>query len=65
VLSPDAVLTRHAQAIAGFAWGFTIHRQDITFAQPAALGSQAWDSHLDLLRTSYPDWIFDCGYFSA
>ena len=26
---------------------------------------QAWDSHLDLLRTSYPDWVFDNGYLSA
>jgi hypothetical protein len=24
-----------------------------------------WDSYLDLLRTSYPDWIFDSGYLSA
>ena len=64
-VSPDAVLTRHVQAIAGFSWGFTINHQDITFARPAALGPQAWDNHLDLLRTSYPDWIFDSGYLSA
>ena len=64
-ISPDAVLTRHVQAIAGFSWGFAIHHQDITFARPAALGPGAWDSHLDLLRTSYPAWIFDSGYFSA
>jgi hypothetical protein len=64
-VSPDAILTRHVQAIAGFSWGFTIHHKDITFACPAGLGPQAWDSHLDLLRTSYPDWIFDSGYLSA
>ena len=64
-ISPDAVLTRHVQAIAGFTWGFTIDHQNITFARLAGLGPQAWDSHLDLLRTSYPDWIFDSGYFSA
>jgi len=44
-VSPDAVLTRHVQAIAGFSWGFTINHQDITFARPAALGPQAWDNH--------------------
>jgi hypothetical protein len=64
-VSPDAVLTRHVQAIAGFSWGFTIKQQDITFALPAALGPEAWDSHLDLLTTDYPDWIFDSGYLPA
>lgn len=64
-VAPDAVLTRRVQAIAGFSWGFTIDRQDITFTRSAALGPQAWDSHLGLLRTSYPDWIFDSGYLSA
>ncbi len=62
---PDAVLTRRVQAIAGFSWGFTISHQDITFAAPAALGSEAWDSHLNLLRTSYPSWSFDSGYLSV
>lgn len=49
----------------GFAWDFTINHQDITLARPAALGPEAWDSHLDLLRASYPDWIFDSGYSAA
>jgi hypothetical protein len=64
-VSPDAVLTRHVQAIAGFSWGFTISQHDITFALPAAQGPEAWDSHLDLLRTDYPGWIFDRGYLPA
>jgi hypothetical protein len=54
-VSPDAVTTRHVQAIAGFSWGFTITHGDITFAPPAALRPEAWDSHLDLLRTDYPE----------
>ena len=62
---PDAVLTRHVQAITGFSWGFTISQQDITLARPAALGPQAWDSHLTLLTSSYPGWRFDGGYLSA
>jgi len=59
------VLTRHVQAVAGFSWGFTITRQAFVFARPAAAGPQTWDSHLGLLRASYPDWIFDSGYLSA
>jgi hypothetical protein len=59
---PDAVLTRQVQAVAGFSWGFTVSHEDITFTPPAALGPQAWDGHLDLLRASYPDWAFDSGY---
>ena len=61
-VSPDAVITRHVQAIAGFNWGFTITDGGIAFARPAALGPADWDSHLDLLRTDYPGWTFDNGY---
>jgi hypothetical protein len=64
-ISPDAVLTRHVQAIAGFSWGFSITGDLIALSQPAALGPQAWDSHLDLLRTSYAEWTFDAGYLDA
>jgi hypothetical protein len=28
------------------------------------LGPEAWDGHLDLLRTSYPAWTFDAGYLA-
>ena len=62
---PDAVLTRRVQAVAGFSWGFTINHQDITLAPVAVLGSEAWNSHLNLLRTSYPSWNFDSGYLSV
>jgi hypothetical protein len=61
-VSPDAVLTRRVQAIMGFSWGFTINQQDMTFTPPATLGAETWDTHLELLSTSYPDWIFDSGY---
>jgi hypothetical protein len=64
-ISPDSVVTRRVQAIAGFTWGFVIEHRDMTFAQPAALGPKAWDNHLDLLRTGYPDWIIDSGYLTA
>lgn len=64
-VSPDAVLTRHVQTVTGFSWGFTINKQVITLTQPAALGPEAWDGHLHLLRTAYPDWTFDSGYLPA
>lgn len=64
-VSPDAVLTRHVQAIAGFSWGFTISQQAIIFARPGVLGPETWDSHLGLLTASYPAWAFDGGYLSA
>jgi hypothetical protein len=64
-VSPDAVITRHVQAIAGFSWGFAVTGADIMFAPPAALPPQAWDRHLDLLRTDYPQWTFDKGYLPA
>lgn len=64
-VSPDAVLTRHVQAVAGFSWGFTINQRDIASTPPTALGPDTWDSHLDLLRATYPDWIFDSRYLPA
>lgn len=64
-VSPDAVLTRRVQAIAGFRWGFAVTGEDITLARPAPLQPQAWDGHLGLLRASYPQWAFDPGYLPA
>ena len=64
-VSPDAVITPRVQAIAGFSWGFTIAGSQFTFAVPAPLGPAAWDSHLDLLRSSYPAWSFDAGYLRS
>jgi hypothetical protein len=61
-VSPDAVLTPRVQAVCGFRWGFTVESSQIHFAEPEALTARAWDAHLDLLRTSYPNWTFDEGY---
>lgn len=61
-ISPDAVLSRRVQAVAGFSWGFMIAGGDITFMRAAPLGSAAWDGHLGLLRASHPSWTFDAGY---
>ena len=60
--SPDAVLTPRVQAICGFSWGFAVESSEIHFAEPEALSAPVWDSHLGLLRTSYPRWTFYEGY---
>lgn len=64
-ISPDAVLTRHVQAVAGFGWGFSVDDQTVRFSRLHPLESQDWDGHLELLRTSYPDWSFEPGYVSS
>jgi hypothetical protein len=64
-ISPDAVLSRQVQAITGFSWGLTITGAAIGITPPAPLEPLAWDSHLDLLRTSYPEWTFDAGYLGT
>ncbi|HEX5292510.1 MAG TPA: hypothetical protein VFX25_26870 [Streptosporangiaceae bacterium] len=61
-ISPDAVVSPRVQAITGFSWGFTITDGRFTYTQPMALASEAWDGHLNLLRASYPNWVFDHGY---
>jgi len=61
-ISPDAVMSRRVQAVAGFSWGFTVAGDGISFAGPDQLGPASWDGHLGLLRNSYPSWAFDDGY---
>jgi hypothetical protein len=60
-VSPDAVLTRRVEAVAGFSWGFTVSQSKIRFAPPAVLDAGHWNSHLALLRRSYPQWTFTEG----
>ena len=57
-VSPDAVLTKHVQAVAGFSWGFKVTQSDIAFAPPRILGVNDWNGHLPLLRHCYPTWRF-------
>ena len=57
-VSPDAVLTQHVQAVAGFGWGFNVTQSDINFATPRILGVNDWNGHLSLLRGAYPTWTF-------
>jgi hypothetical protein len=61
-ISPDAVVSRRVQAVAGFSWGFTIDGGDITFLHPVPIGPAAWDGQLGLLRGCYPSWAFDGGF---
>lgn len=61
-VSPDSVMTRHVQAVAGFSWGFAVEGGKITLVRPLLLGPEAWDTHAELLNENYPDWVFDSGY---
>jgi hypothetical protein len=61
-VSPDAVITRCARAVAGFSWGFDIKSRSITIAPVISLDETSRDAHLALLRQSYPTWAFDSGY---
>jgi hypothetical protein len=64
-VSPDAVITPRVQAITGFSWGFAFRGSDTVFSPPAVLNSDAWNSHLPLLRATYPGWTFDAGYLGG
>jgi hypothetical protein len=56
------VLTPRAQAICGFRWGFRVKAGRIVIDDPEPLPEAAWDTQLDLLRSSYRRWVFDAGY---
>jgi hypothetical protein len=64
-VSPDAVLTRRAHAVAGFSWGFRISGGTLELVRPAGLGPDAWDRHIKLLWRSFPDWAFGTGFFAG
>jgi hypothetical protein len=49
---------RRVVPIVGFSWGFSDTGSDVTLQDPAVLPKHAWDSHLDLLRQTYPLWLF-------
>jgi hypothetical protein len=49
---------RRVVPILGFLWGFTDDGSEVTLRDPAVLPDDAWDTHLDLLRRSYPWWTF-------
>jgi hypothetical protein len=49
---------RRVVPIIAFSWGFTDTGSDVTLQDPAVLPRQAWDSHLGVLRQTYPFWLF-------
>jgi hypothetical protein len=53
---------RHARALLGFSWGFTIRDGTIATSGPNALSSQAWDAHRPVLTRAYPNWSFTAGF---
>lgn len=55
---PDAVMSKVVEPVAAFEWGFTVAAEAITIESPQALGIDAWDEHLALLQTSFPNWSF-------
>jgi hypothetical protein len=64
-ITPDAVLSRRVQPICGFSWGFAIRESMVRLAPLQVLSSTTWKGHLELLRQSYPGWIFDESYAEA
>lgn len=55
---PDAVMSKSAEPVAAFSWGFTVANATIEIEPAKALRLDAWNQHLPLLRASFPDWTF-------
>jgi hypothetical protein len=49
---------RRVVPLVGFSWGFTDTGSVISLHEPAVLPEPAWDAHLELLRQTYPLWVF-------
>lgn len=49
---------RRVVPIVGFSWGFTDSGSEVRLHDVARLATNVWDAHLDLLRTTYPWWVF-------
>jgi hypothetical protein len=57
-VTPDAVMTRAAQPIAAFSWGFAISAGHITIDEPERLPTETWAEHAPMLGRAYPGWAF-------
>lgn len=55
---PDAVMSKVVEPVAAFEWGFTVVAEAVTIESPQALEIAAWDEHVALLQTTFPDWRF-------
>jgi len=53
-----------ARAILGFSWGFDIRAEVVSLDTPSILEASDWDTHLPLLRRTYPEWSFAAGFSS-
>jgi hypothetical protein len=55
--TPDAVMSRVAEPLCSFSWGFDVDGDGaIELTEPAALDSASWSEHLEMLRDRYPGW---------
>jgi hypothetical protein len=50
-----------ARPLLGFSWGFVAQGGEISLVPPEVLDGDAWDVHLDTLRTRHPGWHFSPG----
>lgn len=58
-VSPDAVMTRAAEPLCAFAWGFDVDANgSIKLMGPSPLDLTTWKEHVELLRSLYPCWAF-------
>jgi hypothetical protein len=56
---PDAVMSKSVRPVAAFSWGFSVAHETIEINPATTLDLTAWDEHLPLLRTSFPNWTFE------
>jgi hypothetical protein len=49
---------RRVIPLAGFAWGFEITAGNVTRSEPEVLPLERWNAHTEVLRVTYPYWVF-------
>ena len=49
---------RRLVPLVGFSWGFTDSGSEVVLYDLALLPEDAWDTHVKLLKESYPFWVF-------
>jgi hypothetical protein len=58
-VSPDDPMDRAVRPLVAFRWGFQMHDGQIDIVAPDALALSTWNSHLSVLRPTYPGWSFE------
>lgn len=56
---PDALISRVVRPVVAFEWGFWVRGGVVEIKELKKLGLDAWNGHLEFIRSQYEGWRFE------